>query len=102
MNVEIITLILRLVIVIVSCIVAPTVKHWLETSTENAKMESIREAAWSAVYANSFTTQWSTQTRPAKSGGNTRQERSVLRRQGLALRLQTAILITSCRRQCRN
>ena len=45
MNVEIITLILRLVIVIVSCVIAPTVKHWLETSTENAKMESIREAA---------------------------------------------------------
>ena len=45
MNVEIITLILRLVIVIVS------VKHWLETATDNAKMESIREAAWSAVYA---------------------------------------------------
>lgn len=51
MNVEIITLILRLVIVIVSCVIAPTVKHWLETSTDNAKMESIREAAWSAVYA---------------------------------------------------
>ena len=51
MNVEIITLILRLVIVIVSCVIAPTVKHWLETATDNAKMESIREAAWSAVYA---------------------------------------------------
>ena len=51
MKLEIITLLLRLAIVVVTCVIAPTVKHWLETSTENAKMESIREAAWSAVYA---------------------------------------------------
>ena len=51
MKLEIITLLLRLAIVVITCVIAPTVKHWLETSTENAKMESIREAAWSAVYA---------------------------------------------------
>ena len=51
MKLEIITLILRLAIVVITCVIAPTVKHWLETSTENAKMESVREAAWSAVYA---------------------------------------------------
>ena len=51
MKLEIITLLLRLAIVVITCVIAPTVKHWLETSTENAKMESVREAAWSAVYA---------------------------------------------------
>ena len=51
MKLEIITLLLRLAIVVITCVIAPTVKHWMETSTENAKMESIREAAWSAVYA---------------------------------------------------
>ena len=51
MKLEIITLLLRLAIVVITCVIAPTVKHWLETSTENTKMESIREAAWSAVYA---------------------------------------------------
>ena len=51
MKLEIITLLLRLAIVVITCVIAPTVKHWLETSTDNAKMESIREAAWSAVYA---------------------------------------------------
>lgn len=51
MKLEIITLLLRLAIVVITCVIAPTVKHWLETSTENVKMESIREAAWSAVYA---------------------------------------------------
>ena len=51
MKLEIITLLLRLAIVVITCVIAPTVKHWLETSTENAKMESIREAAWSSVYA---------------------------------------------------
>ena len=51
MKLEIITLLLRLAIVVITCVIAPTVKHWLETSTENTKMETIREAAWSAVYA---------------------------------------------------
>lgn len=51
MKLEIITLLLRLAIVAVTCVIAPTIKHWLETSTNNAKMESIRQAAWSAVYA---------------------------------------------------
>ena len=51
MKLEIITLLLRLAIVVITCVIAPTVKHWLDTSTDNAKMESIREAAWSAVYA---------------------------------------------------
>lgn len=51
MTVEIITLLLRLAIVIVTCIIAPAVKHWIEAKTDTAKMDEIRKVAETAVYA---------------------------------------------------
>lgn len=51
MTVEIITLLLRLAIVIVTCIIAPAVKHWIEAKTDSTKMDEIRKTAETAVYA---------------------------------------------------
>ena len=51
MTTETITLILRLAIVVMAGIIVPTIKHWIETRTENAQMDGIRQAAETAVYA---------------------------------------------------
>ena len=51
MLLEIITLGTRLAIAVVCCIVAPVVKHWIETQTQNEKFERVKQAAETAVYA---------------------------------------------------
>lgn len=51
MTVEITTLILRLAIVFISGFLAPAVRTWLETKTDNEKMNKLKMAAETAVYA---------------------------------------------------
>lgn len=48
---EIITLCIRLAIAVMCGIIAPLVKRWLEAKAENAKMDRIKQAAETAVYA---------------------------------------------------
>ena len=45
MKVEIITLIIRLAIAIMTGICIPAFKHWLDTKTENEKFAQIRQTA---------------------------------------------------------
>lgn len=51
MILEILTLLTRLAIAVVCWVVAPVVKHWIETQTENEKIERIKQAAETAAYA---------------------------------------------------
>lgn len=51
MAVEIITLALRLAIVVFAGILVPAFKKWIDTKTENAKMQQIKDAASTAVAA---------------------------------------------------
>ena len=51
MKVEIITLIIRLAIAIMTGICIPAFKHWLDIKAENEKFAQIRQTAETAVYA---------------------------------------------------
>lgn len=51
MKLEIITLIIRLAIAIMTGICIPAFKHWLDIKAENEKFAQIRETAETAVYA---------------------------------------------------
>ena len=51
MKVEIITLIIRLAIAIMTGICIPAFKHWLDVKAENEKFAQIRQTAETAVYA---------------------------------------------------
>jgi len=51
MKVEIITLIIRLAIAVMTGICIPAFKHWLDAKAENEKLQQIRQTAETAVYA---------------------------------------------------
>lgn len=51
MKVEIITLIIRLAIAVMTGICIPAFKHWLDVKVENEKLQQIRQTAETAVYA---------------------------------------------------
>ena len=51
MKLEIITLIIRLAIAIMTGICIPAFKHWLDVKAENEKFAQIRQTAETAVYA---------------------------------------------------
>ena len=51
MKVEIITLIIRLAIAVMTGICIPAFKHWLDVKAENEKFAQIRQTAETAVYA---------------------------------------------------
>ena len=51
MKVEIITLIIRLAIAIMTGICIPAFKHWLDIKADNEKLQQIRQTAETAVYA---------------------------------------------------
>ena len=51
MKLEIITLIIRLAIAVMTGICIPAFRHWLKAKTENEKYEQIRQTAETAVYA---------------------------------------------------
>ena len=51
MKVEIITLIIRLAIAVMTGICIPAFRTWLKAKTENEKYEQIRQTAETAVYA---------------------------------------------------
>ena len=51
MKVEIITLIIRLAIAVMTGICIPAFKHWLDVKAENEKLQQIRQTAETAVYA---------------------------------------------------
>lgn len=51
MKTEIITLLLRLAIVIITGVIVPAVKKWIDSKTENEKLVQLRQAAETAVYA---------------------------------------------------
>ena len=51
MKLEIITLIIRLVIAVMTGICIPAFKHWLDIKAENEKFAQIRQTAETAVYA---------------------------------------------------
>ena len=51
MAVEIITLALRLAIIVFAGILVPAFKKWIDTKTENEKMQQIKDAASTAVAA---------------------------------------------------
>ena len=51
MKVEIITLVIRLAIAVMTGICIPAFRHWLKAKTENEKYEQIRQTAETAVYA---------------------------------------------------
>lgn len=48
---ELAELVIRAVVLVLAGIIIPAVKEWVDTKTENAKMEQVREAARIAVYA---------------------------------------------------
>ena len=51
MKLEIITLIMRLAIAVMTGICIPAFKHWLDIKAENEKIAQIRQTAETAVYA---------------------------------------------------
>ena len=51
MKLEIITLIIRLAIAVMTGICIPAFKHWLDVKAENEKFAQIRQTAETAVYA---------------------------------------------------
>lgn len=51
MKIEIITLIIRLAIAVMTGICIPAFKHWLDVKAENEKLQQIRQTAETAVYA---------------------------------------------------
>lgn len=51
MKLEIITLIIRLAIAVMTGICIPAFKHWLDIKAENEKFKQIRQTAETAVYA---------------------------------------------------
>ncbi len=51
MTIEILTLIIRLAIAVMTGFCVPAFKSWLETKTENEKLEQLRAAVETAVYA---------------------------------------------------
>ena len=51
MKIEIITLIVRLAIAIMTGICIPLFRSWLKTKIENEKLDQLRKAAETAVYA---------------------------------------------------
>ena len=51
MKVEIITLIIRFAIAVMTGICIPAFKHWLDIKAENEKFAQIRQTAETAVYA---------------------------------------------------
>ena len=51
MRIEIITLIIRLAIAVMTGICIPAFKHWLDVKAENEKYAQIRQTAETAVYA---------------------------------------------------
>lgn len=51
MKLEIITLIIRLAIAVMTGICIPSFKHWLDVKAENEKFAQIRQTAETAVYA---------------------------------------------------
>lgn len=51
MKIEIITLIIRVAIAVMTGICIPAFKHWLDVKAENEKFAQIRQTAETAVYA---------------------------------------------------
>ena len=51
MKIEIITLIIRLAIAVMTGICIPAFKRWLDVKAENEKLQQIRQTAETAVYA---------------------------------------------------
>lgn len=51
MKIEIITLVIRFAIAVMTGICIPAFKRWLDTKTENEKLMQIRQTAETAVYA---------------------------------------------------
>lgn len=51
MNIEIATLLIRLAIAVFTALVAPAVRAWLAAKTDNEKLNQLKSAAETAVYA---------------------------------------------------
>jgi hypothetical protein len=48
---EVFTLVIRLAVAIVTCIVLPAIREWIKQKTENEKYEQLMQIAETAVYA---------------------------------------------------
>lgn len=51
MTVEVLTLVLRLLVVVIAGVIVPAFKAWLNAKTENEKIARVKDAAKTAVYA---------------------------------------------------
>lgn len=51
MKVEVITLLIRFAILIMTGVLIPAFKHWIDTKTENEKLNQVKAAAKTAVNA---------------------------------------------------